>query len=100
MKTAYFKYVIIQTGGSQHFGFDILGEVERGCIFALIHSSNTDGIYGWLVSKNLHEWVGNYSEWLTFEKQHTNDTRTHHKQREVNLSGEVISIPGSINYSR
>jgi hypothetical protein len=69
-------------------------------MFALIHSRNTDGINGWLVSKNLPEWLDDYSEWLTFEKQHANDTRTHQKQSEINLSGELISIPGSISDSR
>ncbi len=100
MKTNRFNYVIIQAGGSHHFGFDLLDEIERGCIFALIHSRDTDGFDGWLISKNLPEWVGDYSEWLTLEKQHAHDTRTHCKQWEENLSGEVISIPGSISHSR
>ncbi len=42
--------------------------------------------------------MGDYSEWLAYEKQHANDARSHHKEREVNLSGEVFSIPGSISY--
>jgi hypothetical protein len=99
MKTNCFKYVIIQAGGNDHFGFDLLDKIERGCIFALIHSRNTNSINGWVASKNLPEWVGDYSEWLTYEKQHAKDARSHHKECEVNLSGEVSSIPGSISYS-
>jgi hypothetical protein len=99
MKTNRFKYVIIEAGGNYYFGFDLLDEIECGCIFALILSRDIDSINGWVVSKNLPEWVGDYSEGLTYEKQHANDTRSHHKECEVNLSGEVFSIPGSISYS-
>jgi hypothetical protein len=77
MKTNRFKYVIIQAGGNYHFGFDLLDEIERGCIFTLIHHSrDTNPIIGWVVSKNLPEWVGDYSEWLTYEKQHANDEKS------------------------
>jgi hypothetical protein len=38
MRTDCFKYVIIQASGNDHFGFDLLDEIERGCIFALIYS--------------------------------------------------------------
>jgi hypothetical protein len=65
-----FKYVIIQAGGNDHFGFDLLDEIERGCIFALIHSRDWAFIDGWLVSKNLPHWVRDYSEWLAYEKLH------------------------------
>jgi hypothetical protein len=62
MRTNRFKYVIIQAGGNDHFGFDLLDEIEHGCIFALIHSRDCASFDGWLVLKNLPEWVRGYSE--------------------------------------
>jgi hypothetical protein len=43
--------LIIEAGGSDHIGFNLLGEIEHGCIFALTHLRDTDGINGWLASK-------------------------------------------------
>jgi hypothetical protein len=96
MRTNCFKYVIMQAGGNNHFGFDLLDEIERGCIFALIHSRDSESIDGWLVSKKLPEWVEDYSEWLTYEKQHANGTGSHKKDCEVDQHGKVSSIPGYI----
>jgi hypothetical protein len=99
MRTDHFKYVIMQADGNYYFGFDLLDEIERGCIFALIQSRDSESIDGWLVSKKLPEWVGDYSEWLTHEKQQANGTGSHKKDCEVDQHGKVSSIPGSISYS-
>ena len=99
MRTNRFKYVIIQADGNDHFGFDLLDEIERGCIFALIHTRDSASIDGWLVSKNLPEWVKDYSQWLTYEKLHANSSRSHQKDFEVDQCGKEFSIPGSISYS-
>jgi hypothetical protein len=99
MRTDRFKYVTIQAGGNDHFEFDLLDEIERGCIFALIHTRDSASIDGWLVSKNLPEWVGDYSQWLTYKKLHTNSSRSHHKDYELDQWGKEFSIPGSISYS-
>ncbi len=56
-------------------------------------------IDGWQVSKNLPEWVGDYSQWLTYEKLHANHSRSHHKDYEVDQCGKEFSILGSISYS-
>jgi hypothetical protein len=72
MTSDQFNYVIIQASDC-YFGFDLMDEVERGCIFALIHTKDTEGIIGWMVSKILPDWVGGYSDWLSYEKQVAND---------------------------
>ncbi len=51
------------------------------------------------MSKNLPEWVGDYSQWLTYEKLHANSSKSHHKDYEVDQRGKEFSIPGSISYS-
>jgi hypothetical protein len=99
MRMDRFKCVIIQAGVNDHFGFNLLDEIERGCIFALIHSRDSASNNGRLVSKNLSEWVGDYSQWLTYEKLHANCSRSHHKDYEVDQCGKEFSIPGSISYS-
>jgi hypothetical protein len=68
MTADYVQYVIIQATDN-YFGFDLLGEVEQACIFALIYTKGTDFINGWMVSKVMPQWVGSYSDWLAFEKQ-------------------------------
>ena len=61
------KYVIIQASDC-YFGFNLQDDVERACIYALIHTKSTKAINGWMVSTMLPEWVGGYSSWLTYEK--------------------------------
>jgi hypothetical protein len=99
MRTNHFKYVIVQAGRNYHFGFDLLDKVEHGCIFALIHSRDSESIDGWLVSKKLPEGVGDYSKCLTYEKQHTKGTGSHKKDCAINQHGKVSIFPGSISYS-
>ena len=72
MTSDQFNYVIIQASDC-YFGFDLMDVVERGCIFALIHTKATEAIIGWMVSKILPDWVGSYSDWLSYEKQVVND---------------------------
>jgi len=91
MSTDQFQYVIIQASDC-YFGFNLLDEIERACIFALIHTkSNADTIDGWMVSKFLPKWVGSYSDWLCYEKQSVNAFSVN--------SNECGRIPGSISYS-
>jgi hypothetical protein len=71
MTTDRFQYVIIQASDC-YFSFVLLNEIECACIFALIQTKATDAINGWMVSKILPQWVGGYSDWLSYEKQFTN----------------------------
>jgi hypothetical protein len=50
-----------------------LEKAECRCIFEIIHSGGDTGdhIVGWLFSKNLPQWVGNYSDWLMSNKDPT-----------------------------
>ncbi len=66
MTTDHFQYVIIQAFDC-YFSFDLLDEIERACIFALIQTKATDAINGWIVFKILPQWVGGYSDWLLYE---------------------------------
>jgi len=61
------KYVIIQATDC-YFGFDLQDDIERACIYALIHTNSSEAINGWMVSSIFPEWVGGYSNWLTYEK--------------------------------
>jgi hypothetical protein len=72
MTSDQFNYVIIPASDC-YFGFDLMDVVECGCIFALIHIKATEAIIGWMVSKILPDWVGGYSDWLSYEKQVVND---------------------------
>ena len=91
MSTDQFQYVIIQASDC-YFGFNLLDEIERACIFALIHTkSNADTFDGWMVSKFQPKWVGSYSDCLCYEKQSVNAFSVN--------SNECGWIPGSISYS-
>ncbi len=69
MKTDLFKYVVVLTSQDVYFGFSLLEKAKCKCIFGIIHSGEDTGdIVGWLVSKNLPQWVGNYSDWLMVNK--------------------------------
>ena len=72
MTSDQFNYVIIQASDC-YFGFDLMDVVEREYILALIHTKATEAIIGWMVSKILPDWVGSYSDWLSYEKQVVND---------------------------
>jgi hypothetical protein len=61
------KYVIIQASDC-YFSFNLQDDVERACIYALIHTKSNKAINGWMVSTIVPEWVGGYSSWLTYEK--------------------------------
>lgn len=93
MTSDQFNYVIIQASDC-YFGFDLMDVVERGCIFALIHTKDTEGIIGWMVSKILPDWVGGYSDWLSYEKQVANDCSDN-----LNKFGQIpVSMKGSGHY--
>jgi hypothetical protein len=69
MKTDHFKYVVVLTSQDIYLGFSLLEKAERKCIFEIIHSGGDTGdIVGWLLLKNLPQWVGNYSDWLMANK--------------------------------
>ena len=68
MATDDFNYLIIKSDDC-YFGFNLLDEVERGCIFSIIDSKSTDAIDGWMVSMSFPEWVGDHSDWMTYEGQ-------------------------------
>ncbi len=53
--------------------FSLLEKAEHRCIFEIIQSGGdtSDHIVGWLVSKNLPQWVGNCSDWLMLNKDPT-----------------------------
>jgi hypothetical protein len=93
MTSDQFNYVIIQASDC-YFGFDLMDVVERGCIFALIHTKDTEGIIGWMVSKILPDWVGGYSDWLSYEKQVANDC-----SHNLNKFGQIpVSMKSSGHY--
>ena len=93
MTSDQFNYVIIQASDC-YFGFDLMDVVERGCIFALIHTKDTEGIIGWMVSKILPDWVGGYSDWLSYEKQVANDCSDN-----LNKFGQIpVSMKSSGHY--
>ncbi len=73
VKSDHFKYVVVLTREDLYFGFSLSEKTERRCIFEIILSGgyNRDHIVGRLVSKNLPQWVGNYSEWLMSNKDPT-----------------------------
>ncbi len=56
-----------------NFGFSLSEKAEHRCIFEIILSGGdtNDHIVSWLVSKNLPQWVGNYSGWLMSNKDPT-----------------------------
>jgi hypothetical protein len=68
MSSDFVEYVIIQASDC-YFGFNLKDDIERAYIYALIHTNSTEAINGWMVSKVLPDWVGVYSEWLTYEKK-------------------------------
>ena len=68
MDTDEFNYLIIKSDDC-YFGFNLLDEVERGCIFSIINSKSTHAVDGWLVSMSMPEWVGDHSDWMTYERQ-------------------------------
>ncbi len=90
MTTDRFQYVIIQAFDC-YFSFDLLDEIERACIFALIQTKATDAINGWMVSKILLQWVGGYSDWLSYEIQFANVS--------ISDNNKWGQIPDSIIYS-
>jgi hypothetical protein len=73
MKSDHLKYVVVLTREDLYFGFSLSEKAERRCIFEIIHSGGDTGdhIVGWLVSKNLPQWVDNYSDWLMLNKDPT-----------------------------
>jgi hypothetical protein len=73
MKSDHFKYVVVLTSEDLYFGFSLLEKAEHRCIFEIIHSGGdtSNHIVGWLVSKNLSGWVGNYSDCLMSNKDPT-----------------------------
>jgi hypothetical protein len=69
MKTEHFKYVDVLISQDVYFSFSLLEKAECKCIFEIIHSGGDTGdIVGWLVLKNLPQWVGSYSDWLMVNK--------------------------------
>jgi hypothetical protein len=68
MATDEFNYLIIKSDDC-YFSFNLLDEIERGYIFSIILSKSTDAIDGWMVSMSLPEWVGDHSDWMTYEGQ-------------------------------
>ncbi len=90
MTTDHFQYVIIQASDC-YFSFDLLDEIDHACIFALIQTKATDAINGWMVSKILPQWVGGYSDCLSYEKQFANVSSSD--------NNECGQIPDSIIYS-
>ena len=91
MTSDQFNYVIIQASDC-YFGFDLMDVVERGCIFALIHTKDTDGIIGWIVSKILPDWVGGYSDWLSYEKQVVDITKVMKTKVAVWLTSVTVTV--------
>ncbi len=73
MKSDHFKYVVVLTSEDLYFGFSLSEKAERRFIFEVIRSGEdtVDHIVGWLVSKILPQWVGNYSDWLMLNKDPT-----------------------------
>jgi hypothetical protein len=73
VKSDHFKFVVVLTREDLYFGFSLSEKAERRRIFEIILSGGDTGdhIVGWLVSKNLPQWVGNYSDWLMLNKDPT-----------------------------
>jgi hypothetical protein len=73
VKSDHFKYVVVLTREDLYFGFSLSEKAERRCISGIILSGGDTGdhIVGWLISKNLPQWVGNYSDWLMSNKDPT-----------------------------
>ena len=61
------NYLIVKSDQC-YFGFNLLDEVERGCIFSIINSKCTDAVDGWMVSESMPEWVGDHSDWMIHER--------------------------------
>ena len=68
MSSDFVEYVIIKAS-DRYFGFNLKDDIERAYIYALIHTNSSESINGWMVSKVLPDWVGVYSNWLTYEKK-------------------------------
>ncbi len=73
VKSDHFKYVVVLTREDLYVGISLSEKAERRCIFEILLSGGDtyDHIVGWLVSKNLPQWVGNYSDWLMSNKDPT-----------------------------
>ncbi len=68
MNRDHFNYLIIKSDQC-YFGFNLLDDVERGCIFSIIDSKSTDYVDGWMVSGSMPEWVGDHTDWMTHERK-------------------------------
>jgi hypothetical protein len=73
VKSDHFKYVVVLTREDLYFVFFLSEKAKCRCIFESIFSGGDTGDYivGWLVSKNLPQWVGNYSDWIMLNKDPT-----------------------------
>jgi hypothetical protein len=102
MKSDHFNYVVVLPSENLYFSFSLSEKAERKCIFEIIHYGGDTGdhIVGWLVSKNLPQWVGNYSDLLMLNKDPTKKLFGEEDSLHPNANcGESNSDMSSVTYA-